>query len=333
MKKFFFLSGTLGMLLIASQACAQQITAQFDGTLKAKWELSEGDQRFNLRNSRVGVRGAIGSYVDYRIQVELSNEGTFSPLDLFGTIKPAKGLNINFGQSSVLFDNSYVVTPGELMFANRAFLGKYFNPSSRSIGAIAQYRFALGSVPMEVAAGIWNGEKINDPVWMNIPSWSARIVAGRMDGFRTSVKSYRYHSLTQDLLLLGADVHYADRIWRVEAEVQNKHSYLDGSDLQGAYIQGAHTSYFRREGMFNCFTPAVRWDAMGYDALSRGLDVNRLTLGINLGLSKMPFGSVLRVDYEWYFIRKGIDASQRYFVNSDLHAADNKLSVELLLKF
>lgn len=322
------------LLLLPITASAQEITADFDGTLKVKWELSEGDQRFNIRNSRVGVKGAVGSFVNYRIQVELSNEGSFSPLDLYGTIKPAEGLTINFGQSSVLFDNGYVVTPGDMMFANRAFLGKYFNPSSRSIGAIAQYAFALGKVPMEIAAGLWNGEKINDPVWMDKPSWSARLMAGRMDGFRASLKSFRYYSLTQDLLMLGADLHYADRHWRLEAEAQNKRSYSDRSDLQGAYLQGAYTTYFeRQDGFFNCFTPAVRWDAMGYDAFSRGFDVNRLTVGLNFGISKLPYGSVLRLDYEWYFLRDGADAPGTYFVDRDMHAADNKLSLELVLRF
>lgn len=323
----------LSLLLLPVAASAQQITATFDGTIKTKLEFSEGDMRFNVRNSRVGVKGAIGDYVDYRIQVELSNEGTLSPMDLFATLKPATGLSFNFGQSSVLFDNTYIVAPGEMLFANRAFLGKYFNPSSRSIGTIAQYAFALGEVPMEIAAGVWNGEKINDPVWTDNTSWSARLMAGKMDGFRTSVKTYRYYSLTQDLLLLGADLHWANRYWRVDAEAQNKRSYTLRTDLQGAYLQGMRTFYLRREGMFNNITPAVRLDAMGYDAFERGFDVSRLTLGLNFGISKMPFGSVLRVDYEHYFRRSGVDVEGIYMVDRDLHAADNKLSVELLLRF
>lgn len=322
------------LLMLPGAARAQQITADFDGTIKTKLEFSgQGDDmRFNVRNSRIGVRGAIGDYVDYRIQVELSNEGTFSPLDLYGTLKSIDGLTINFGQSSVLFDNSYIVTPGEMMFANRAFVGKYFNPSSRSIGAVMQYAFRLGGVPMEMAVGLWNGEKINDPVWTDQPSASARLAVGRMDGFRASAKTFRYYSLTQDLLLLGADLHWANRYWRIEAEAQNKRSYIDKSDLQGAYLQGMRTFYLRGERMFNNISPAVRWDAMGYDAFSRGFDINRLTLGLNFGISKMPFGSVMRLDYEWYFKRKGLDAD-RYFVDRDLHAADDKLSIELVLRF
>jgi len=55
---------------------------KFDGVIKAKFETSanDGAMRFNIRNSRLGLRGNIGEYVSYRVQVELSNEGT-----LFGS--------------------------------------------------------------------------------------------------------------------------------------------------------------------------------------------------------------------------------------------------------
>ena len=50
-------------------------SSSVDGVIKAKLETSveSGVMRFNVRNTRIGVRGDIGEYFSYRIQVELSN--------------------------------------------------------------------------------------------------------------------------------------------------------------------------------------------------------------------------------------------------------------------
>jgi len=59
-----------------------------DGTLKNKFERASdtGMSRFSVRNSRIGVQGNINTFASYRVQIELSNEGKFSVLDLSGTL-------------------------------------------------------------------------------------------------------------------------------------------------------------------------------------------------------------------------------------------------------
>ena len=48
-------------------------STKFDGVIKTKVETSAetGAMRFNVRNSRLGVRGDIGNYLSYRVQVEI----------------------------------------------------------------------------------------------------------------------------------------------------------------------------------------------------------------------------------------------------------------------
>jgi len=306
-------------------------SSRFDGVIKTKVETSTGSGvvRFNVRNSRIGVRGDIGEYLSYRVQVELSNEGVFSPLDLFGTLKPTKNFSFLFGQLNIPFDNSYIITPDEMMFANRAFVGKFFTPGTRDIGAVAQYRFRLGGFPMEGQAGIFNGGRINDPQWTDRPSYACRLIAGKMDGFRSTAKIYKYNSEQHDLFMWGADIHYANSRLHVEAEMMNRHSNTTGLDLFGTYIQGAYTFGLRDAKMFHTLTPAARWDAMGYDVWNSNFDVKRITVGINFGLTFIPYESVFRIDYEHYFAQKNFPD----FENRDLHVADNKLMVELVVKF
>ncbi len=315
-----------------SEGVEIKVTAKFDGTVKAKFETctEDGAMRFNVRNSRVGVRGMVGSYVDYRIQVELSNEGVFSPLDLYGMLKPFKGLSVILGQSSVPFENSYVITPSEMMFANRAFVGKYFTPGSRDLGMVVNYKFAAGALPLEVQGGVFNGGKVNKPQWTNTPSYALRFIAGSMDGLRASAKAYRYRNELLDQFFVGGDVSYATDRFRIQAEVMNRHTYDTGRDLLGAYLQGAYTFPLRNK-MFHNLSPAVRWDGMGYNASDGGLAVNRLTFGINFGLTPLPFGSLLRLDYEQYF--SGAKSETIYFADRDDHVMDNKLTLELVVKF
>ncbi|MDR2910335.1 MAG: hypothetical protein LBV47_03075 [Bacteroidales bacterium] len=305
---------------------------QFDGAIKTKFEMSTdgGVMRFNVRNSRLGLRGDIGEYVSYRIQADLSNEGVFQPLDLFGTLKPAKGVSINFGQTSIPFDNQYIITPAEMMFANRAFVGKYFTPGSRDIGTVVKYSFPTKAFPLEGELGMFNGGKINNPQWTDNPSYAARLIAGSMDGFRTSAKVYQYNGEIVEMLLWGADVHYANERLRVEAEVMNRTAHTTSRDLFGTYIQGTYMFDIKNGKMFHNLSPAFRWDAMGYDVTDAGFDVNRLTFGINFGLDMKPFSSTLRINYEQYFVGNDNFAE---FNNRDPHVSDNKVTLELLLRF
>ena len=310
----------------------------FDGTLKTRIEMStdSGMIRFNVRNTRFGFRGNISEELSYRVQMELSNEGVFQILDIYGTLKPTKNFSFLLGQQLIPFENSYIITPSELMFANRTFVGKFFTPGTRDIGAVAQYKFSIGGFPMEGQIGLFNGGRINNPTWTSRPSFACRLIAGSMDGFRASAKVYKYYreplpNVSElNILLTGTDVHYDNNRLRVEAELMNRHSYNDGLDLSGAYIQGAYTVGLPNAKMFNCLTPVLRWDAMGYDFWKSSFDVNRLTAGINFGLTIIPFDSLIRINYEQYFVPDGL-----VFPDFDnlQHVADNKLTVELLIKF
>ena len=304
---------------------------RIDGVIKAKAEISanNGVIRFNIRNSRLGLRGDIGEYVSYRVQVEFSNEGSFAPLDLYGTLKPARGLSISLGQLSIPFDNQYVISPAETMFANRAFVGKFFTPGSRDIGAVVKY-VPFSDLPLEGEIGVLNGGKINNPQWTDSPSYAARLIVGAMEGFRTSVKMYRYNGETVDMFLWGADVHYANERLRLEAEIMSRMAHTTSPDMFGTYVQGTYIFYLKTARMFHNMSPTLRWDAMGYNMMDSGLDVNRLTFGINFGLDLKPFDSALRINYEQYFVRNGYFAE---FANGDPHVADNKATIELLIRF
>lgn len=304
-------------------------TIKVDGTLKNKFEHASDTRmsRFSVRNSRVGISGDIQSIYAYRVQVELSDEGQFKVLDLSGTLKPVKGLSFTLGQTSIPLFNSYIVSPSEMMFANRAFLGKYFL-STRDLGILTRYDFGLGTVPTRLEFGLYNGNAINNPVWKKDMSYGGRVTIGSMQGLRFSTKAYNYpNDETTHFLFYGADLRYQSDNWKVETEVMKKDSRTENnSDLLAYYIQGAYVLPIKTK-FFEYVQPALRWDAIDETSGGDGFDVKRLTAGIGLGFDQERFSSVLRVDYEWYFVKNTLPI----FANDEMDS--DKITVELLFTF
>ncbi|MBF6598477.1 MAG: hypothetical protein ITF98_09680 [Fermentimonas sp.] len=305
-------------------------TVKFDGTLKNKYEYAIDNDlsRFSVRNSRVGVSGNVNHFAGYRAQLELSDEGDFKVLDLSGIIRPAKGLTFTFGQTSIPLFNSYVVSPSDMMFANRTFLGKYFL-STRDLGLNAKYKFNAGVVPTNLEFGVYNGNAINDPVWKSNLSYGGRVELGSMDGLRFTAKFYDYpKSDSLHFLIYGADLRYEKNNFKIETEVMKKESRTDfNGDLLSYYIQTAYKIPLKSE-YFDYLLPAVRWDAIDERFDVNGFDVNRLTLGLGLNLAGEKFDSIIRLDYEWYAVNNSMS-----IFNANDQMDSDKITVELLLTF
>ena len=303
---------------------------KFDGSLKTRYEyaLDTEMSRFSVRNSRLGLSGEMSSYVSYRLQIELSNEGKFEVLDLSATIKPIENLTLTMGQTSIPIYNSYQITPSQMMFANRTFLAKYFVPGTRDLGVLAAYNFLVSGVPVEFNAGVFNASKSNNPVWTNNLSWSARAIIGSMDGFRASAKIYRYPGIDADFFLWGADFRYGKERFKIEAEVLDREDLSSGDNLFSSCLQGGYSFPVKNGGMFKDITPALRWDMMGHKIAVNGIGVNRLTFGLSFGFTSKPFSSLLRIDFEKYFKKYILPEFTRYEeMDSD------KISIELQIIF
>lgn len=302
-----------------------------DGAMKNKVEYAAetNHTRFSVRNSRLGVSGYLTNFVSYRGQIELSDNGAFKVLDLSGSLLPAKGLKLTLGQTSIPLFNPYTVAPAELMFANRPFIGKYFI-STRDIGVRADYEFQAGIVPVSVEFGAYNGNTINDPVWRESLSYGARLKLGSMKGLRSTIKFYDYlNAEIAHYLFYGADLRYATDTWKVEAEFMKRENKRDSNDnILSYYVQGAYAFPLKKASLFKHVIPAIRWDAIDKHSDISGFDVNRLTLGLGFGLTQKRYSSILRFDYEWYFVNNQLDILSKY-----PEMASDKFTVELLLTF
>lgn len=323
----------LPFLLVAAQETrsVRYPTFQVDGTMKNKFEYASetGNSRFSVRNSRLGVRGYFTPFVSYRGQVELSDNGNFKVLDLYGSFEPVEGLSLSVGQIGIPLFNSYAISPGSLMFANRTFLGKYYI-GTRDIGFLADYNFAMATVPVSIEFGAYNGNTINDPVWRNELSYGGRLELGNMTGLRSTFKFYDYpNSSTIHYFIYGADLRYQGDNWKVETEFMRRDNRaVDGEQLSAYYLQGAYAFPLNENYIFKSVVPAVRWDAIDEQSDEKGYDVGRLTVGLGFGLTKKIFSSILRFDYEHYFMNRPLD-----FLDLNDEMDSNKFTVELLLNF
>jgi hypothetical protein len=114
----------------------------------------------------------------------------------------------------------------------------------------------------------------------------------------------------------------------VETEImQKKSKTIDNKDMLSYYLQGAWNIPIRTR-MFEFIRPAIRWDAIDERRNEAGFDVNRFTAGIGFGFNEKKFSSILRFDYEWYFVNNEM---QIFSKNAEM--ASNKSTIELLFTF
>ena len=333
LKKLFVAIFVMFSLLTLAQETdsVRYPTFKVDGTMKNKFEYASetGSSRFSVRNSRMGVRGYLTHYFSYRGQIELSDNGNFKVLDLYGSFEPIQGLSLSLGQTSVPIFNSYTISPSNLLFANRPFIGKYFI-GTRDIGFLADYNFKIGVVPASIEFGAYNGNTINDPVWREKLSYGGRLELGSMKGLRSTFKFYDYlNTPTVHYFFYGADLRYQGDNWKVETEFMKRdNKEVDEDKTFSYYLQGAYAIPLKETFFFKNVVPAVRWDAIDKHMEEKGFDVDRLTVGLGFGLTKKYFSSILRFDYEWYFVNQELDILNLYEeMDSD------KFTVELLLNF
>ncbi|MCK9628125.1 MAG: hypothetical protein M0R37_05995 [Bacteroidales bacterium] len=313
-----------------SQTRNKEVPFSIDATLKTRyeWATETSTSRFSVRNSRLGLTGKITSQLSYRAQLELSSDGKFEVLDLYGNFSLPSGFIFSFGQTSIPLFNSSQITPSQMVFANRSFVGK-FNTGSRDIGLLTTFKRDMADVPVMLQLGLFNGTTINNPKWTGRFSYNGRVMLGDDIGWRASAKFTRFPlSAEKDYMIYGADVRFSNTQLKVEAEAMNRYNYYNDINRFTAYVETSIKFPVNGEKIVKAVIPAIRWDGIGESLQNKGLDANRLTAGLSFALTEAPFNSLLRLDVEKYFIKREISDFSLYDeLDSD------KITIELLIVF
>ena len=270
---------------------------KIDGAVKVKLEvdLQDAAYRFNVRNSRFGVRGNVSKSMYYRIQVDFNNEGKISILDSYVGYTIG-GFDAKLGQQQYHFSTDLDRGPTTNMFANRSFLAKYLTSyygsevsdgkivsyvktlGSRDLGLSMSYRFRT-DVPLNLIAGVFNGSGTNNPEWGKRVNLMGRIELGGDKGLQGSVAYYHGYSpqhvkveeqngtfVTEDfeqkLRMVGGELRYTRGGLLLEGEYARRYLCMEGATamMATALVQGYYRFQLPKCPTIDYIAPIARWD-------------------------------------------------------------------------
>lgn len=280
-----------------TQGARVSYVPKIDGAVKVKLEvdLQDAAYRFNVRNSRFGVRGNVSKSMYYRIQVDFNNEGKISILDSYVGYTIG-GFDAKLGQQQYHFSTDLDRGPTTNMFANRSFLAKYLTSyygsevsdgkivsyvktlGSRDLGLSMSYRFKT-KVPLNLIAGVFNGSGTNNPEWGKRVNLMGRIELGGDKGLQGSVAYYHGYSpqhvkveeqngtfVTEDfeqkLRMVGGELRYTRGGLLLEGEYARRYLCMEGATamMATALVQGYYRFQLPKCPTIDYIAPIARWD-------------------------------------------------------------------------
>lgn len=331
----------VGLPLRAQEEDKVDLTPKVHGTIRGKYEYQteEGDGRFQVRNARVSLEGNVAKAVEYKAEIDLSDEGQIKMLDAYTKIKPVRGLDFTIGQMRVPFTIDAHRSPHQQYFANRSFIAKQVG-NVRDVGATVGYSFNVG-IPIILQAGMFNGSGLTNQkdFWTNNINFSAKAQIFIPHGFNITLSTQKIRSDHIAVMMYDAGAYYHAHGWHVEAEYLFKH-YEDNA-FKNVHAFEAFVNYDipLRKCFFTKISPLLRYDYMsdhsdgmryldGEENTEGSLIINdyqrsRITGGLTFSIAK-PFISDIRLNYEKYFYRSGAIAKP---------SERDKIVIEVMTRF
>ena len=303
---------------IRSRASEPVFTVQLHGTVRAKFEYQPdlGQSRFQVRNARFSVSGSVTRVVDYKAEIDLSDEGAIKMLDAYGRLNLLdRRLRVTIGQMRVPFTIDAHRSPHQQYFANRSFIAKQAG-TVRDVGATLGWTFGR-EVPVTLEGGLFNGSGLTDQkdFWTRSFNYSAKAQIKFADRVNLALSIQKTHPDIVDIHMYDVGAYYENLLWHIEAEYLRKNYAKDA--FEGVNVVDAFIC--RNLPLRNCrglrqISILARYDYMsdhstGIADPTTGRLVlddperHRVTGGVTLSLG-LPFRADLRLNYEAYFYRR-----------------------------
>ncbi len=315
--KRYLLAGITAALAAVTAMGADTVdyTPKFHGAVRARWEIdtNEGAQRFQVRNARFTMEGAVASWAKYFVQTDLSDCGVMKILDAYGQLDIVKGLNVRAGQFRMPFGIETFRAPQNYIFANRSFMGKQVM-NYRAVGARVAY--TLPKTPLTMELGVFNPATIGSQSgWSKTAAVAAKASWNIGSGVTLSasyatIKPYAYRANLVDGALVWDD----GKHWLVAGEYMYKHYCNEAADPAHTWMAFADWHKSVKWGGFNRWSVQGRWDGMtrhfelGKEGLIDQAARNRITIGSTLTYAFKVAHVDIRLNYEKYFWHKDFNA-------------------------
>ena len=187
-----------------------------------EYQTNEKESRFEVRTARVALDGFVTPIVNYKAEIDLSDEGQIKMLDAYAGVLPTKGVALRIGQMRVPFSIDAHRSPHKQYFANRSFIAKQVG-NVRDVGVYGSYTF--DKVPLVIEAGAFNGSGLTNQknYWTKEFNFSAKAQYFLPCGLtlEASVQKISPNGIHTYLYDGGVTFH-RDR-WTLEAEYLRKH--------------------------------------------------------------------------------------------------------------
>ncbi len=321
-----FMTGVKGMMLALPMMTAMAVSAQetdrwmpeIHGTVRAKYEYepSLDAGRFEVRNCRIALTGKVMPAVEYKAEIDLSDEGDIRMLDAYVRLTPVERLTLTAGQMRVPFTIDAHRSPHLQYFANRSFIAKQVG-NVRDVGATVGYRFPIPHCPVTVEGGIFNGSGLTDQkdYWTKSYNYSVKASAMIDNVFNLTLGCQHTRPDSVGIMMWNAGAYWHTERWHVEGEYLRKN--YSGGAFPGVNAIDAFVCYrLPLSRLFTGISFLGRYDYMdnhsnGKSGTGGQLEVNdsrrhRATAGITLHLGRKALKADVRLNYEKYFYDDGV---------------------------
>ena len=334
----------LTTVALAEEKEKTDLTPHIHGTVRAKYEYQPEDHagRFEVRNARFSVDGKVSPVVAYKAEIDLSEEGSIKMLDAYTRLTPVNHFQFTIGQMRVPFTIDAHRSPHQQYFANRSFIAKQVG-NVRDVGATVGYQTNIG-FPIILEAGLFNGSGLTNQknYWTKGVNFSAKAQMFFPHGWNLTLSTQKIKPENVGVMMYDIGTYYQSHGLHIEAEYLYKHYSHDA--FKAVHAVDAFVSYDipLKKCFFSKITPLVRYDYMTdhsdgkeYELSTNtdgtkvtGLKVtdaqrSRITGGLTFSINK-PFISDIRLNYEKYFYRKGVEPKT---------SEKDKLVVEFMTRF
>lgn len=280
------------------------------GTIRAKaeYQTRERESRFEVRTARVALEGFVTPIVDYKAEIDLSDEGQIKMLDAYAGVLPIQGLDIRLGQMRVPFSIDAHRSPHKQYFANRSFIAKQVG-NVRDVGFYAGYTFH--DQPLILEAGAFNGSGLTHQkdFWTKKFNFSVKAQVPLPCGLTLQASVQKISPNSINTYLYDGGLTFQSGRFTLEAEYLRKH-YTHGafSNVNAWDAFACYDQPLRK--VFRKLSLLCRYDRMGDHSDGTLTDDGRMKLtdasrqrvtgGITLSMAK-KMNADIRLNYEKYF--------------------------------
>lgn len=293
----------------------KQLIPEIHGTVRAKYEYQPeiNSSRFQVRNARFSMEGKVHTTVGYKLEIDLSDQGTIRMLDAYANIEPIKDTYFKIGQMRVPFTIDAHRSPHSQYFANRSFIAKQVG-DVRDVGAAIGYK--IKNVPIILEAGIFNGFGITEQKkWTKHINYSAKAQFFPYHNFNITLSSQKISPNNNKIYMHDIGSYIEFNNFHIEAEYLFKH--YAHNKFKNVHAFNSFINYdiplkkvFKKISLLGRYDMMTdHWDGETYtDETMSTIAISdygrhRITAGTTLSISK-PFKADIRINYEKYIYQK-----------------------------